>query len=76
MQILFQNPVRRITICLATRIDCFPVDPSTKCDGVPITQSSPWQHGSEVSWRMMEYFVDSIRHEYASGQDKIRRAAE
>src|SRR5216683_3095483 len=39
IQMLFQNPAWWITICLATRIDCFPVDPfSTKCGGISITQ--------------------------------------
>ena len=31
----------------------FLLTPSTECGGIPITQSSQWQQGSEVSWRVI-----------------------
>jgi hypothetical protein len=57
MQILFQIPVWRITICLGPESIVFRLTLSTKYRGIPITQS---QHGREVSWRMMENILSIL----------------
>jgi hypothetical protein len=46
--------------------------PSTECGGIPITQSSQWLQGSEVSWRVIGNILFQVRDH----QEILRNASE